>query len=118
MKRVFISGKVTGLPRLYVVLKFNISEKKLRKKGYDVFNPTKEIPWDATWGEAMKICLPELKKCDSVYFQNDFYKSAGSRIEFDEAIREQKEIFLKHGKIRLYIPLDNSENIGAIINYN
>lgn len=91
--RVYIAGKITGLPWPEVVLKFASAEKMLRAKGHDVVNPITLVgnP-DASWSEAMRICLEELPKCDRIFMLADSVDSRGAKIELQLAITYNLEI--------------------------
>lgn len=84
-RRVFLSGKVSGLPRWYVVIKFIIYDLFLTLMGYEVYNPVRDIDKKTSWDDALVICLSELSYCDYIYFQFDWNKSKGSCEEMKKA---------------------------------
>jgi hypothetical protein len=98
-KLVYLSGKITGLPRWYVKLKFGLSEMSLRVSGFDVWNPVSNVPANASWGNAMQICLDALNRCELVYFHKDWKDSRGARIEFRQAAKMGKVIINNNRRI-------------------
>jgi nucleoside 2-deoxyribosyltransferase len=80
-KRIYIAGKVTGLPREQVVKKFNKAEKLLSIEGVEVLNPTKLVQPDEDWKEAMRQCIRHLTTCDVIYLLPDYFQSEGAMLE-------------------------------------
>jgi hypothetical protein len=97
---VFISGKVTGLWRWWVVLKFKAAEIWFKTMGLKVWNPVRRIPKTATWEEAMEMSLQGLKQCDYVFFQFDWIWSEGARKEFEEATSAGKMLLNMNKRIQ------------------
>jgi len=80
--KVFISGKVTGLPANLARLYFDQAEKCLTNLGYECVNPMKIVPQNATPAEAMTILLPILtEQCSAIYFLANHIYSEGSKAE-------------------------------------
>jgi len=79
--RVFISGRVTGLPRQEAERNFQRAEDLLYLNTFDPVNPLKFVPEDASNKQAMKILLPILCDCDAILLLNDHKFSEGSHIE-------------------------------------
>lgn len=91
-EKIYISGKISGLPTKYVVEKFNETEKYLKNKyKCDVVNPIEiarlnELPhWE--WEHYMVADIQELKQCTSIFMQVDYTDSIGAMVEL--AIAEQ-----------------------------
>jgi hypothetical protein len=80
-KRIYIAGKVTGLPREHVVKKFNAAEKLLSNPNSEVLNPTKLIQPETDWREAMRECIRHLTTCDIIYLLPDYWQSEGAMLE-------------------------------------
>lgn len=79
--KVFISGRVTGLPREEAARNFQRGVKMLLQNTYDYINPLDVVPEGATNREAMKILLPMLTECDGILLLNDNKFSEGSHVE-------------------------------------
>jgi hypothetical protein len=93
--KVFISGRVAGLPREEAVRNFKRGEKMLISNTFDFINPLEVVPGEATPAEAMTILLPLLtnKDCDGILLLNDNKFSEGSQIEEMLARYCGKQIF-------------------------
>jgi hypothetical protein len=79
--RVFISGRVTGLPYDQVRQKFLAAENLLRASNHNPVNPLKHVNCLADPREAMKICIPLLLECDAILLLADSIYSEGAQIE-------------------------------------
>ena len=86
-KKIYIAGKVTGLPHDEVYAKFANMQTNLESVGFEVANPITIVNNEqATWLEAMKICIAELLTCDAVYLLPCHHNSKGALIEKQLAI--------------------------------
>ena len=94
-RRVYISGKISGLDYNYVLLKFAACAESLKSVGYEPVNPLKNglSPSDS-WKEHMRADIALLKTCDYIYLQRDFIMSRGAMIELFLAIRWGKSIIM------------------------
>ena len=97
MKRIYISGGITGVDN-YEEL-FKQKQIEIEKQGYEVINPALLggiMPKSATWKEYMNICIPLLKMCDSIHMLENWEKSKGAteelRFATDNGI---KQVFFK-----------------------
>lgn len=91
--KVYIAGKVSGLPRDEIDRKFNESAKMLVKQGHEPFNPTvlpdyEDVPHD----DYMHVCYAMIDICDAVYMQKDWQSSKGARLERQYAFDWDKQI--------------------------
>lgn len=91
-RKVYIAGKVSGLPMDEVRAKFAAVEERLRQEGAIVFNPAKEVathlllnPRRANWLDEMRFCLSELVWCHEVHFLPDWKESRGATLEHEVA---------------------------------
>jgi nucleoside 2-deoxyribosyltransferase len=67
MKKIYIAGKVTGLPIEEVSDKFKTAQQALEEKGFTAVNPLMVVnDPQAKWNQAMKKCIGELVSCDAV----------------------------------------------------
>jgi hypothetical protein len=82
--KVYISGKISGLPIKQAKAKFKASEQLLKLKGYTPINPFKITPYNegTTWHEYMLADIISLFYCDAIYMQRDWGMSKGARIEY------------------------------------
>lgn len=99
MKKVFLSGPVSGLDYDQVVKNFNAAEQLMLNKGYQVMNPISFVPSGTDWNKAMRRCIVALSKCDTIYLLKEFYLSEGCSLELEianaldfEKIFEEDEI--------------------------
>lgn len=94
-KRVFLSGKITGLPRIKYLMKFSNATTDVENLGdCDVFNPAKTcgtLPV-LEHDEYMKITLPMVDLCDIVYVIDGENDSEGVKAEIEYAKSKGKEI--------------------------
>ena len=79
MDKVFISGKVSGLPYVYAQERFNRAASLFQ--GWEVHNPVKLCKPSWSWWRCMVVCLWHLMKCDAVVFMDNWQDSRGARIE-------------------------------------
>ena len=93
--KIYISGKITGLPIKAVTKKFKETQNILESKGFQVVNPfelnkniKKSMP---TWMDYMINDISYLFDCDAIYMIENWGQSKGSRIEYAIA----KELNLK-----------------------
>ena len=93
MKKIYISGKVTGLPKGRVKKKFKDAEEWLRLEGFIPVNPTvMEDNPGLDYEDYMHVCLAMLDVCDAIYMLPDWGDSPGARRELKHAELEGKEI--------------------------
>jgi hypothetical protein len=91
-KSVYLSGKISGLWYPYVWFKFTHYDLYLTFRGYDVWNPIREIDRKTPYDEALMICLENLCKCDYICFQFDWLWSDEAKIEFNAAAKRNKKL--------------------------
>lgn len=82
MNKVYISGKISGLPEQEYKRNFAEAEKKLRLFNYIPINPAKiGIVPGFKWEDYMKESLKLLCDCDFIYFLPDSDDSRGVAFE-------------------------------------
>jgi len=92
--KIYLAGKISGLLKEEYLENFEKAERKLRSAGWEPVNPCKfGIPDNATTAEALKICIPELEKCQAIYMLLDWHDSLEAIIEHNTA---------KHLKIKRF----------------
>ncbi|RMQ98466.1 hypothetical protein ALP94_04655 [Pseudomonas savastanoi pv. glycinea] len=80
MKRIYISGPMTGLPE-YNFPAFAAEAERLRGLGFDVVNPAEINPEGGTWEECMRRDVAMLVTCDHVATLPGWDKSQGAQLE-------------------------------------
>lgn len=93
-KKIYIAGRVTGLPKNKVIKKFFEAQQELEKLGFEVINPIRVVNnWKTPWNTAMKQCIVALLDCDAVYMLSDWEKSKGAKVEYNIALSLQIPIY-------------------------
>lgn len=86
MRKIYISGPITGIDPAVCRKRFETAEKRLIARGYTPVNPLKDgLPETATYDEHMQRDLEMLAECDAIYMLNGWEHSKGCRIEFNVA---------------------------------
>ncbi len=81
-KKIYIAGKVTGLPIAETTMKFGEAQKELESRGFEAVNPLAVVnDWHATWEDAMKKCIAALVTVDAVYLLPCARDSRGAKLE-------------------------------------
>lgn len=83
--KVYIAGKVTGLPYKETFQKFLAIEEMLKMLGQEVVNPMRIVPQGSDWESAMRLCIPALYGCNAFYTLPDWKESRGATIEYFNA---------------------------------
>lgn len=84
--RIYISGPISGHDIEERRKVFNEVEAKLRRKGFDTINPTRNgLPAEATTHEHMRRDIELLMKCNCIYMMKHWSHSAGCMTEFHVA---------------------------------
>jgi hypothetical protein len=79
--KLFISGRVTGLPRAEAIRNFERGRRLCMQNTYLCVNPMDVVPEGSTNKEAMRILLPLLMECDGILLLNDTKFSEGSQVK-------------------------------------
>ena len=80
--KVFISGRVSGLPYLVAYGNFSNAERTLAAMGYEVVNPMKICKKNWSWVRCMAKCLWAIIFCQKIYQLPNWQESRGARIEY------------------------------------
>jgi predicted transcriptional regulator len=100
MSKIYISGKITGLPLEEVKEKFEKAEKFLIAKGYEVVNPTRNgIPESEPWDVHVAFDIVAMLGCSAVYMLQDWPYSKGATIEKSVAEIAGKEIIYEKNQL-------------------
>lgn len=99
--RIYISGKISGLPLDSVKTRFADVKSFLDEIGFEAVNPLeKDLPHDATWEQHMVKDIELLLSCDAIYMMDNWMDSTGAGIEYDIAMRTGKDIWFESNIIR------------------
>lgn len=91
--KVYISGKINGLPPFYSQMRFANAERKLAEKGFEVVNPWKLDMSDCKeWDDFMMRDLEILRHCDAIYMLCNWQESDGALVEYDFAKGKKMQI--------------------------
>lgn len=82
MERIYLSGKISGLPWKDVVGKFMEAERRVRLQGNMAENPIRFGSDRLDWQANMRLCLQRLLLCDKILLLPDWKRSRGARIEW------------------------------------
>lgn len=81
-KRIYISGKITGLDIEVAKQLFDNATEKLALEGYRVVNPMAlNHDHDLTWESYMRVDLMALLQCNHIYMLKNWRSSKGAIIE-------------------------------------
>jgi hypothetical protein len=83
IKRIYLSGKMTGLPEFNYPA-FNAEAARLRALGFDIENPA-ENPEQDTYDGYMRQALRQMLTCDTIAMLPGWINSNGAMMERDIA---------------------------------
>ncbi|MGP9696188.1 DUF4406 domain-containing protein [Halomonas sp. AOP27-A1-34] len=88
MKRIYISGPMTGLPGFNFAA-FNLTAQQLRALGYEVVNPAEKQSEaeELSWEEYLKQDLQQMLTCDTIALLPGWQASKGAHLELHVAHR-------------------------------
>jgi hypothetical protein len=102
--KLYISGRISGLPLQYAQDRFNfgikdaiIDTKATKEQCVNPFN-IKPFLGVKKWLFYMIADLYQLRKCDAIYMLNNWKDSRGAKIELVFAILCNKEIYFQEKK--------------------
>lgn len=90
--RIYISGKISGLPKAEYESSFKNAEELFRKMGYQPVNPCELAHTTTKWDECMLRDIKALFDCEAIYMLNNWRSSKGARIEHAIAIETGMKI--------------------------
>ena len=92
--KIYIAGKITGLPLADAYSKFETAEIMLQAIGYKTINPMK-LPHnhDKEWASYMKECITALVTCEAIFLLPCWQLSEGARIEAALALKMKLVIY-------------------------
>jgi hypothetical protein len=96
--KVYIAGKITGLPIPIYSSRFNCAEDALRAHGYRTLNPIRIVPQDLDYEDQMEICLKLVQVADIIYMLENWEQSNGAKREHAYAATLGKRVVYQGGK--------------------
>lgn len=85
--KIYISGKITGLPIEEVEDNFYNVQNRLEDAGFKVVNPLNNgLSFDDKWEDHMKEDIKLLMECNTIYLLSNWKDSKGAKIERDIAV--------------------------------
>lgn len=95
IEKIYISGKITGLPIGEVIAKFHAAEEKIRRFGFEPVSPLRNgLPLEAEWADQIGEDVKLLLNSDAIYMMTDWQQSEGATLEYLIARQRRMRIFL------------------------
>lgn len=91
-KRIYIAGKVTGIPYQQAKANFQNAKIILEATGWEVINPLEHIEQHEDWDKAMRIAITQMLTCDAIYLLRNYKQSEGAMLEAMIAAKIQMEV--------------------------
>lgn len=92
--KVYLAGKVTGLPMGEVFAKFGQAEFWLKEQGHTVVNPLRLCSNHWSWERCMRVCIQAMMDCEGVCLLPDWNESKGAMVEHYVATMLGLKIFV------------------------
>ena len=93
ISKIYIAGKVSGENFQEATLKFAQAQQEIEALG-QVVNPLEIVnDGNASWIDAMKLCIRILVDCDAVLLLPDYSSSKGALLEKRIALQLELTIF-------------------------
>lgn len=103
--KIYIAGKITGIPMYEAGHKFGYASAKLKHEGHDVISPLQLcatlIGQNFDYEDYMRICFSAIDVCEAVYMLPDWKESPGATREHEYAKKLGKEIIYQEGNNEL-----------------
>ncbi len=89
--KIYISGGITGLPKQTTKGNFANASEKIKKLGFDVCNPFREVRNGGyNWFVDMSQCFELMSSCDAILMLDGWETSCGANIELAAMISQGK----------------------------
>lgn len=79
--KIYIAGKITGLPPAVVRQSFEMAKLQLQNWGYNPISPLDNECTSMCWCDQMRACLDMLLDCKGIYLLSNWEDSDGAKIE-------------------------------------
>jgi Domain of unknown function (DUF4406) len=104
---IYISGKITNLPKEIYTAKFQAAENEIEAAGHNAYNPVSMVehwltcevisdPIEERNGVMRLLVSDMLSLCDAIYLLHDWQESAGAIDEYEVARRFGLKILFQH----------------------
>ncbi len=104
-KRLYLAGKITGLPEEEYQAKFKTAAQLYEAQGFEVCNPAQFVKREGfhllPWETIMRECITRLLLCDGVVLLHDWRTSKGACLERDIATRLNIPVFYPHEPLEI-----------------
>lgn len=99
--KIYIAGKISGLDRKEMQVKFATASVNLKRQKHETFVPCvlPDYP-DVPHEDYLHICYAMIDICEAVYMLSDWQQSIGARKELQYAADHQKEILYEDESTR------------------
>ena len=92
--KIYIAGKISGLPISEYTAKFEKVEILLSESGFEPVNPCNfGIPENTPTTEALPKCIEEMLKCNAIFMLNGWRDSLGGIIEHNIASHHKLPVY-------------------------
>lgn len=99
-QKIYIAGKVTGLPITECTMNFGLAQKQIENLGHEAVNPLAVVnDWKCPWEKAMKLCIVALMDCDAIFVLDNYINSSGAMMELHLAKRLNIPVYFEASKI-------------------
>jgi len=96
MKKIYISGKITGIETEAPAL-FNKGVEEVELMGFEAVNPMAiDHDHDKTWQDYMRTDIKALCDCDAIYMLSNWRDSNGATIELQIANHLELDVVHQH----------------------
>lgn len=100
--KIYISGKISGLPYGEVERKFADAEELLVSIGFEVVNPLRNgLPEKEEWIKHLCKDIELLHGCGAIFMLDNWRDSRGARHEYNFALEEGKKVYFE-SSIKLF----------------
>ena len=104
--KIYISGKITGLPYEESFGQFDLVEKLFYDFGHWPINPMKlQHDHDQSWESYMRVDIAALTQCDAIYLLKNWHDSKGACLEHHLANYLGIAVYFEHFTSIEEIPL-------------
>lgn len=113
IKKIYISGKISGQPVREAIAKFKAVAEKIRRFGFEPVSPFDNgLPLEADWAEHMGKDITLLLRCDAIYLLADYEESEGALIELCVALQRRMPVLVEQGARRKLATFKTLEDYG------